>query len=82
MGLKLATMTNIKSEDLAILGNKLRTFRVEKIYSQERLAELTGLDRTYISGLERGQRNPSFLIIKRLLTVLEISSNQLFEGNN
>lgn len=82
MGLKLATMTNIKSEDLAILGNKLRTFRVEKRYSQERLAELTGLDRTYISGLERGQRNPSFLIIKRLLTVLEISSNQLFEGNN
>lgn len=75
-------MTNKDSADLVILGNKLRTFRVEKKYSQERLAELTGLDRTYISGLERGKRNPSFLIIKRILTVLEISPNQLFEGNN
>ena len=49
-----------------------------KALSQERFAELTNLDRTYISGLERGKRNPSYLILKRLCKILEINPNELF----
>ncbi len=66
------------TEELLKLGNKLRDFRQNKDLSQERFAELTGLDRTYISGLERGKRNPSYLILKRLTKVLEINPNELF----
>lgn len=70
-----------KNKSLLIeLGNKLRFYRQEKKYSQEKFAELTELDRTYISGLERGKRNPSFLIIQKLIKVLEISANDLFTG--
>lgn len=64
---------------LKILGERLRKFRIEKGFSQESFAEKTQLDRTYISGLERGKRNPSFLIIRRMAKVLEISEQQLFE---
>lgn len=73
-------MTDKNKSLLIELGNKLRFYRQEKKYSQEKFAELTELDRTYISGLERGKRNPSFLIIQKLIKVLEISANDLFIG--
>ena len=77
-GLKFEFMLEIEKQELLNLGNKLRGLRQNKALSQERFAELTGLDRTYISGLERGKRNPSFLIIQRLCKVLEINPNELF----
>lgn len=77
-GLKFEFKMENDTEELLKLGNKLRDFRQNKDLSQERFAELTGLDRTYISGLERGKRNPSYLILKRLTKVLEINPNELF----
>lgn len=59
-------------------GVRLRNFRQNKELSQEKFAELTGLDRTYISSLERGKRNPSYLILKCLTEVLGITPNELF----
>ena len=73
-------MSNIDKNLLNSLGTKLRAYRLQKNYSQEKFAELTELDRTYISGLERGKRNPSYLIIRRLCDVLEITPNDLFFG--
>jgi transcriptional regulator with XRE-family HTH domain len=73
-------MNDFEKNLLNSLGTKLRTHRLQKNYSQEKFAELTELDRTYISGLERGKRNPSYLIIKRLCDVLEITPNDLFFG--
>ena len=64
--------------ELQKLGKKLRDLRQLKDLSQESFAELTNLDRTYISGLERGKRNPSYLIIRRLCKILEINPNDLF----
>lgn len=64
--------------ELQKLGKKLRDLRQLKDLSQESFAELTNLDRTYISGLERGKRNPSYLIIRRLCKILEINPNELF----
>lgn len=65
-------------EILINLGKKLKTYRLNNNLSQEKFAELTELDRTYISGLERGLRNPSFLIIKKISFVLKVAPNELF----
>ena len=47
-------------------GLRLRQLRELKSLSQERLAELSDFDRTYLSGIERGVRNPTLAVIARL----------------
>lgn len=51
-------------------GMRLREIRLKKGISQERLAELAGLHRTYVSSVERGGRNISLENIDRLATAL------------
>lgn len=55
----------------------MRQYRKEAGYTQEKLGELTGLDRTYISGIERGVRNPSIRNIDRIARALCVSVNDL-----
>jgi transcriptional regulator with XRE-family HTH domain len=55
------------------LGQKIKTLRNEAGLSQEKLGELTGLDRTYISDIERGKRNPSLKSLEKLAKALHIS---------
>ena len=71
-------MKDTDKNSLKILADKLRIYRNQKNISQESLAQLAELDRTYISGLERGLRNPSYLTIKRLCKILDITPNDLF----
>lgn len=59
------------------LGKKLRELRTEAGLSQERLGEITGLDRTYISGIERGVRNPALKNIEKLAKALKTSVSSL-----
>lgn len=59
------------------LGKKLRELRTEAGLSQERLGEITGLDRTYISGIERGVRNPALKNIEKLAKALGVKINEL-----
>ena len=59
-------------------GKNLAKVRHSKHLSQEKLAELTGLHRTYISDIERGQRNPTIKIVIELCRALNIESNELF----
>lgn len=59
------------------LGKKLRELRTEAGLSQERLGEITGLDRTYISGIERGVRNPSLKNIEKLAKALRVKAAEL-----
>tara|TARA_B100000378_G_scaffold10922_1_gene9195 strand:- start:6938 stop:7153 length:216 start_codon:yes stop_codon:yes gene_type:complete len=59
------------------LGKKIRTLRLEKLLSQEKLGEITGLDRTYISGIERGVRNPSLKNIEKLAKALDVKVSEL-----
>lgn len=72
-------MTDSEQKQLSTLGQHLKQLRENKGYSQEKFAEKVDLDRTYISGLERGLRNPSFLILKKLANSLEINISELFE---
>ena len=60
-------------------GIKLRNIREEANISQEELAELSGLDRTYISGVERGKRNVGLRNIFKLANALHISASRLMD---
>ncbi|QIZ73334.1 helix-turn-helix domain-containing protein [Oxynema aestuarii] len=59
-------------------GLGIRRRRRELDISQEKLAELSGLHRTYVSGIERGLRNPSLENIEKLAIALKISIADLF----
>jgi transcriptional regulator with XRE-family HTH domain len=60
-------------------GEKLRSIRTSKNLSQEKLAELADLDRTYISSVELGKRNISIVNICRLASALEIKITVFFD---
>lgn len=61
------------------LGKKIKQLRLGAGLSQERLGEMTGLDRTYISGIERGVRNPSLKNIEKLAKSLNVKVSDLIE---
>ena len=61
------------------VGKNLAKFRKEKSLTQEDLAFDCELDRTYISGIERGVRNPTVVIIQRIATALKIPPARLLE---
>jgi transcriptional regulator with XRE-family HTH domain len=62
---------------LRAFGVKVRKLRASKNLSQEALAELAELDRTYISGIERGLRNVSLINIHRIARALRVSARNL-----
>ena len=72
----MSTNTHILSK----LGRRIREVRLQNGYSQECLAERCGFDRTYISLVERGHRNPSFINLVRLAEGLGISVSDLTAG--
>lgn len=56
----------------------MRALRKERGLSQERLAHIADLDRTYISGIERGVRNVSLDNIHKLASALGVTARDLF----
>ena len=64
-------------EILVEFGHRLREARSKIGLSQEGLAEIAGLDRTYISLIERGLRNPSLICIGKLADALEVPTSEL-----
>ena len=61
------------------LGERVNALRVALGLSQEDFAAQVGLDRTYVSGIERGLRNPTLLVLLRLAQALEVSVTGLLE---
>lgn len=59
-------------------GENLRAARKERGYSQESFAHAVDLDRTYIGGIERGERNPGLKTIVRIADALEVDVAMLF----
>jgi len=67
---------------LKTLGESIRSLRKKQGLTQEQLAERSGLDSTYISGIERGIRNPSFKSLVSLAKGFGISISEMCEGSN
>ncbi|MGC8990419.1 MAG: helix-turn-helix domain-containing protein [Verrucomicrobiia bacterium] len=65
---------------LVALGLNVRRQREAKKLTQEKLAELAGLDPTYISGIERGLRNPGIKNVAKLAKALGLTTSELCKG--
>ena len=61
-----------KIEAQKALGRAVRDFRKQRELSQEALADISGLHRTYVGGVERGERNPTYTSIVRLAEALDV----------
>ena len=59
------------------LGMNTKRLRAAKGWSQEELADQSGLHRTYISGIERGVRNPTITIVDKLAQTLGVTVGEL-----
>jgi len=69
-----------RTDILARFGARIRELRSQTGLSQEAFASKCGLDRTYISGIERGKRNVSLRNIGRIAEFLGVSVSDLMEG--
>ncbi len=58
-------------------GKKLREVRLKKNLSQGNIARILGVHRSYISGLERGRRNPSLLTVQKVAKALGVNAKEL-----
>ncbi|NJN60163.1 MAG: helix-turn-helix transcriptional regulator [Coleofasciculaceae cyanobacterium RL_1_1] len=70
-------MSKVKDERLIRLGSRIREIRKAKGLSQEAFADKCNLDRTYIGGVERGERNISFLNLYTISSNLNLSLSDL-----
>ena len=68
------------AETLKTFGARVRLRRHELGFSQEELAGISGLHRTYIGSLERGERNIALANIIRLANALELDPSELVKG--
>lgn len=59
-------------------GQRLATYRLKSGLTQEKVAELAKLDRSYISLVETGRRNPSIGTLRRIAKVIGVSLADLF----
>jgi transcriptional regulator with XRE-family HTH domain len=69
---------NIKEK----FGFKVKELREQKGYSIEYLANISNVDRNYISDIEKGQRNVSIEIIEKIIIALDSDFGAFFNDNN
>jgi transcriptional regulator with XRE-family HTH domain len=60
-------------------GKKVKLLRIEKGWSQDKLALNADLDRTYIPSIEKGERNISITVIEKIADALKVSISDLFK---
>ena len=65
------------NKEVSKFGQKVRKVRLQKKMSQGDIARILGVHRTYISGLERGIRNPSLLTIQKVAKALGVNAKNL-----
>ncbi len=69
-----------KDKTLVSFGRNVARIRNERGFSQDKLAEMADLDRTYLSGIERGVRNPGIRSVIRIASALNASIADLCKG--
>lgn len=70
----------MKNSTLEHFGKRVREFRSKLQISQEELADRSNLHRTYIGGIERGERNITLLNLFELAKALDVTPQALLEG--
>lgn len=65
---------------LVSLGKRIKEMRKERAISQEQLAELAFVHRTYIGMIERGEKNVTIISAEKIAVALGISVSELFAG--
>jgi transcriptional regulator with XRE-family HTH domain len=68
-----------KNPECLAFGKTVRLYRSRAGYSQEELAARAAIHRTYIGGIERGERNPTLLMIHRLARALGVNPSHLLQ---
>ena len=74
----MCPMDSARDETKKSFGERVRELRKVKGLSQEALALACDLDRTYIGGIERGERNVSLINIQRIADALGVPVRELF----
>lgn len=72
--------TNRKLDILKKLGSTVRGVRLSQGLSQEKLAEICDLHRTYIGMIERGEKNITITSLYRIAAALNVTPSKLIEG--
>lgn len=75
-------MLKTSNDFLLSFGSHVRTIRQKKGLSQEDLAHLAGLDRTYMGGVERGERNLGLINLKKIADALGVTVKDLFDDDH
>ena len=70
----------IRDKTLAAFGRNVARIRAEKKFTQDKLAEKADLDRTFVSGVERGLRNPGIKTVIRIAKALNVPVADLCKG--
>jgi transcriptional regulator with XRE-family HTH domain len=69
------------STDIRVrLGNRVRAMRKERGWTQVEMAEMLGIDRSYLSEIETGKKDPSLRVLKTIADGFELSLSQLLKG--
>ena len=68
------------SDILQRFGERVRELRADAEFSQEAFAEECGLDRTYMGGVERGERNLGLRNVEKIAEALGVSIAELMNG--
>ncbi len=63
-----------------ILAGNIKAARIRLNLSQEELADLAGIDRTYVSGIERRVRNPTITVVAKFAKALATTTADLLDG--
>jgi transcriptional regulator with XRE-family HTH domain len=69
------------STDIRVrLGNRIRTLRRKHRWTQVDLAEMLGIDRSYLSEIETGKKDPSLRVLKTIADGFKLTLSQLLRG--
>ena len=64
----------------ALLGKRIRALRNENGLTQSKLALMINVEQSYLSKLERGDRNPSLSLLEKIADAFDITLAELFDG--